>query len=135
MNDEQSRSRFTLARSARFASVDDNGDPHLVPIVFALVRDTIYFVIDFKPKKTTAGLKRLANIRSHPRVAVLVDHYDDDWNQLWWARADGRAVILDEIDPDALAALADRYPQYQQAPPGPMVAITVERWTGWAAVG
>jgi PPOX class probable F420-dependent enzyme len=135
MNDEQSRSRFTLARSARFASVDDNGDPHLVPIVFALVGDTIYFVIDFKPKKTTAGLKRLANIRSHPRVAVLVDHYDDDWNQLWWARADGRAVILDEIDPDALAALADRYPQYQQAPPGPMVAITVERWTGWAAVG
>lgn len=132
MNDEQSRARFAQERSARLATTDESGYPHLVPIVFAQVNDVIYFVIDFKPKKTL-GLQRLTNIRVNPHVAVLVDHYSDDWDQLWWVRADGTAVILDAIDPVAMAALADRYPQYRDPPPGPMVAITVDRWTGWMA--
>jgi len=33
-----------------------------------------------------------------------------------------------------LRPLADRYQQYRQAPPtGPVLAVTVEQWSGWAA--
>jgi len=39
-------------------------------------------------RKSTQRLRRLANIRQ-PKVTMLVDHYDDDWTQLWWVRATG----------------------------------------------
>ena len=62
--------------------------PHLVPITFAVDGDALYSAVDAKPKSTRA-LRRLANIAANPAVSVLVDHYDDDWTRLWWARADG----------------------------------------------
>ena len=133
-NGEQARARFAGARVGYLATVDKSGHPHLVPIVFTLLENTLYFVVDAKPKSTTR-LKRLHNIRGNPHVSVLVDHYDEDWNQLWWARADGTASVLDEIAPDAMSALAERYPQYQEWPPGPMVAIAVHSWSGWSARG
>ncbi len=97
--------------------------------------DRIYSAVDAKPKSST-DLRRLRNIRANPRVAVLADHYEDDWGRLWWVRADGQATILD--DPaamaQALALLAARYPQYRAQPPGgPVISIRVTRWTGWAA--
>ncbi len=70
------------------------------------------------------------NIAVNPRVSVLVDHYDDDWTQLWWARADGTAQLRD-IDRAKVKLLASRYPQYrEQPPPGPLIVVTVERWSG-----
>ena len=97
--------------------------------------DCICSAVDAKPKSST-DLRRLRNIRANPRVAVLADHYEDDWGRLWWVRADGHAAILD--DPaamaPALALLAARYPQYRDQPPvGPVISIRVDRWTGWAA--
>lgn len=120
---------------ARLASVTESGQPHIVPFTFVLDGDRIYSAVDAKPK-TTNSLRRLRNIRANPKVAVLADHYDEDWARLWWVRADGRAAVLDEPRQVArpLALLADRYPQYRQAPPpGPVIAVNVERWTGWAA--
>ncbi len=109
--------------------------PHVIPITFALEGDRIVSAVDAKPK-TTRQLQRLRNIRASPGVAVLADHYEDDWTRLWWVRADGRACVLD--DPAAMAgpirALVQRYPQYRDQPPsGPVISIAVERWTGWAA--
>jgi PPOX class probable F420-dependent enzyme len=125
-------SRFATARVARFATVDENGRPHLVPIVFAVEGQRIYHVVDAKPKRTTA-LRRVENVRSNPRVSALVDHYDDgDWDALWWARADGLARVLDPDEAEAAHAvelLAVRYPQQRAA--GAVVAIDVERWSGW----
>ena len=133
------------ARVARLASITEQGRPHLVPVTFALDGDLIYSAIDAKPK-TTRRLQRLANIRADGRVAVLADRYDDDWDRLWWARADGLAEILarpaagQPPGPAGLAGplelLAARYPQYRADPPaGPLIRIQVERWTGWAAAG
>ncbi len=97
--------------------------------------ECIYSAVDAKPKSST-DLRRLRNIRANPRVAVLADHYEDDWGRLWWVRADGQAAILDgpaEMAP-ALALLAARYPQYRGLPPGgPVISIRVTRWTGWNA--
>jgi PPOX class probable F420-dependent enzyme len=133
---EDARARFAGARVARLASADAEGRPHIVPIVFALDGDRIYSVVDQKPKRTTQ-LRRLRNIAENSRVSLLVDHYDDDWDGLWWVRADGNARLLDPDHDDDLEArhaielLRARYPQ--QRATGAVLAIDVERWSGWNA--
>jgi PPOX class probable F420-dependent enzyme len=133
------RARFADARVARLATASADGRPHVVPITFALLGDdTLVTAVDHKPKRTQA-LKRLANLRANPAVTVLVDHYSEDWEQLWWARADGRGRVLEPDEPEAargpaLDALAGRYPQYRERrPDGPVIVIAVERWSAWSA--
>ena len=136
MEAEEARALFASARVAHLATVDEEGRPHLVPITFALDGDVIRTAVDHKPKRTTR-LRRLRNIAANPRVSVLADHYSDDWSELWWARADGTARVLESQAPEhaeAVARLADRYEQYRERPPeGPAIAITVSRWSGWRA--
>jgi PPOX class probable F420-dependent enzyme len=130
----EARARFTAARVARLATADAAGRPHLVPIVFAVVDDQVYSAVDAKPKRTTA-LRRLANVRENPTVAMLVDHYDDaDWTALWWVRADGLGRVLDPGEPEAqraIARLAQRYPQQRVS--GAVLAVDVKHWSGWSA--
>lgn len=123
------------ARVARLATLDADGRPHLVPIVFALAGDTVYTAVDEKPKRSRA-LRRIENARERPDVTVLVDRYDEDWTQLWWVRIRGRARVLDEGEEAAAAleALRAKYPQYRGEPPGPPVlAVAVEDWRAWTA--
>src|SRR3954469_18228459 len=137
MRPDEAPGRFAAARGARLATVDGEGAPHLVPIVFAVEGSVVYSAVDAKPKRTTA-LRRLANVRANPRVALLVDHYDDaDWDELWWVRADGAGRVLNPSDDEARAAvwlLQARYPQHRATPPaGPVLAVDVHRWIGWSA--
>ena len=131
---EEARRRFAAARVARLASVDSSGHPHLVPIAFAVAGDRVYSAVDAKPKRTTA-LRRLANVRGNPAVAVLADHYEDaDWGALWWVRADGYGRVLDPADLEArqaVALLRERYLQFEAV--GEVLAIDVKRWSGWSA--
>jgi PPOX class probable F420-dependent enzyme len=131
---EEARRRFAAARVARLASVDSSGHPHLVPIAFAVAGDRVYSAVDAKPKRTTA-LRRLANVRGNPAVAVLADHYEDaDWGALWWVRADGLGRVLDPADLEArqaVALLRERYPRFEAV--GEVLAIDVKRWSGWSA--
>jgi PPOX class probable F420-dependent enzyme len=120
---------------ARMASSGPDGKPHIVPITFAIDGQVMYFAVDAKPKRT-ADLKRLRNIAANPAVSILVDHYEDDWKNLWWVRLDGRARILSEHDEieRALDLLAARYLQYRtNRPNGPVVAVAIERTSGWSA--
>lgn len=130
---EQPRRRVREARVARLATVSAAGHPHLVPCTFVLVGDLVYTAVDAKPK-STMSLRRLENIRANPQVALLVDRYDEDWSSLWWVRLDGAAQVF-ENGPErerALSLLADKYHQYREtAPPGPVIAMTVERWRSW----
>lgn len=133
MTPQEARSRLAAARVARLASVDAEGRPHLVPIAFALAEETIYSVVDAKPKRTLA-LRRLENVAANPRVSVLADHYVEDWARLWWVRADGSARIVQvgELEADrAVRMLATRYPQQRAV--GPVLAIDVDSWRGWSA--
>lgn len=139
MNSDEARACFAAALVARLATVSVDHRPHLVPITFALLDgDTLVTAVDHKPKRTVK-LQRLANISAHPSVAVLVDHYSDDWDELWWARADGRALLVEPpADPRlharSVAALAERYPQYREHPPSDtVIVVEVERWSGWTA--
>jgi PPOX class probable F420-dependent enzyme len=129
------RDRFGSARIARLATVDADGQPHLVPLCFALAEDRIVSVVDAKPKRSV-NLRRLANIRAQSRVSVLVDEYDEDWTRLWWVRADGAARVVESgaEREQAVAVLTAKYPQYERQPPGgPVVEVTVDRWRGWSA--
>ena len=132
----EARARFASARVARLATADAQGRPHVVPFVFALVGDTVVSAVDAKPKRSTA-LRRLANVAANPAVAVLADHYEDDWTALWWVRGDGRGRVVDAASAEgrhALELLADRYAQYRaEPPPGPVLAVDVARWSGWSA--
>ncbi|WP_255649786.1 TIGR03668 family PPOX class F420-dependent oxidoreductase [Nocardia australiensis] len=134
MSPDEARRRFAADPVARLATVSATGRPHIVPIVFVVADDLIYTSVDAKPK-TTLALRRLANIAANPAVAVLADHYRDDWTRLWWVRADGNARIADtDEDRTAKHLLTTRYPVYvQQPPPGPVIAIDVTRWSGWSA--
>jgi PPOX class probable F420-dependent enzyme len=134
MTPDEARRRFAGAQVAHLATADATGAPHIVPISFAIDGDTLYTAVDAKPKRGTP-LRRLANVAANPRVSVLVDGYDDDWTRLWWARADGRALVLagGETLEHALALLRGRYPQYAEAGPiGPVMQIRVDRWSGWS---
>jgi len=67
---------------------------------------------------------------------VLVDEWSEDWAQLWWVRLDCAASVVEDsaIRDRALAALTAKYAQYAATPPtGTVLALTVTRWTGWAA--
>ena len=137
MTPEAARERFAAERVARLATADAEGRPHLVPMVFVLAGETIYSAVDAKPKRTDR-LRRLANAAANPHVALLADHYDDaDWTALWWVRADGVARVLAPEDEEAVRAvdrLVARYAQYREARPhGPVLAVDVERWSGWSA--
>jgi PPOX class probable F420-dependent enzyme len=127
------RARLGTVPVVRIATSDAAGQPHLVVATFAVHGDQIYTAVDHKPK-STRNLRRLRNIEQNPRVAVLADHYEDAWQALWWVRADGRARILTGTAEVAepIQLLADRYWQYREnRPEGPVIAITVERWSGW----
>lgn len=135
MDGEQARERFTEARVAHLATADNHGRPHVVPVTFVVDGQALVFAVDDKPKTTTA-LHRLRNIAQNPQVSVLVDGYDEDWDRLWWARADGLAVILHSGDErsHAIELLCAKYDQYRERPPSDaVVRIEVRRWSGWSA--
>lgn len=128
------RERFAASPIARLATADAHGVPHAVPVTFVVLDDVVYFAVDHKPKSTW-NLRRLRNVRENPAVTVLVDHYDEDWSTLWWARADGQGQVLEggQQRDRAVGFLCGKYDQYEGSPPqGPVVAIRVEKWSGWA---
>jgi PPOX class probable F420-dependent enzyme len=131
MDDE----RLITARVARLATIDADGRPHLVPIVFALDGDTLYSAVDRKPKRSQT-LRRIENARVRPDVTVLVDHYNEDWGRLWWIRLRGRARVLDDGEERerALAVLRHKYPQYRnEQPDGPVLAVDIREVRDWSA--
>ena len=132
---EEAWRRLAAARIAYLATVRADGRPHVVPIVFAIDDDrTIYSIADPKPK-SGLDLLRHRNIAANPAVSLLVDEYGEDWEQLWWIRADGTArVVEDGPDRDTtIRLLRAKYPQYERwtTPFGAATVITVERVTSW----
>ena len=129
------RLRVVRARVGHLGTVGTAGGPHVVPVCFVLIRDTVYTAVDHKPKRT-GRLQRIANIEANPAACLLVSEYDDDWSRLWWVRLDGSARLAEpEAERErALDALAEKYTQYvERRPTGAVIALDVERWSSWAA--
>ena len=132
---EVARAFCERTRVARLATADAKRVPHLVPVCFAILGDSLYITIDEKPKRVDIPLKRLRNILENPEVAVTVDRWDEDWRRLAWVMLRGRAEILaDGAEHDrAQARLRERYPQYRSMDlaPLPVIALRIARVTAW----
>lgn len=112
--------RLREARVGRLATVDGRGHPTVVPFCFAVLGEDeplVVSVLDEKPKHVAdEDLARVRNIQRNPRVAVVVDQYDENWSGLWFVQAKGRARLVlpgDEVHTEAIAALREKYPQYE----------------------
>jgi PPOX class probable F420-dependent enzyme len=127
------------ARVARLATVDAQGQPHVVPIVFAYDGRRLFTPLDAKPKQVALDrLQRVKNIAANDQVAVVVDHYHEDWQQLAWVQLRGRAALItagEDYD-TGLGLLLQKYPQYTAMPLDgrPLIVVHVARLRGWRAI-
>jgi PPOX class probable F420-dependent enzyme len=135
VDDREAWERLSSARVGHLGTSGPDGLPHVVPFVFAVQGRTIYWAVDAKPKRSRE-LKRLTNIRANPNVDLVVDNYEEDWQNLWWIRAKGTARILEPGSEETRARelLTEKYQQYAATPPpGPVVAIDVVKLVSWEA--
>jgi PPOX class probable F420-dependent enzyme len=121
---------------AHLGLLDEDGHPRVQPVTFARVGDAIVSAIDDKPKRRPGELPaRVRRLRAHPRVALTVDRYDDDWTRLAWVQFLGD-VTIEPVDATALEALQRRYPVYRVTPPsGPVLKLLPERVLSWRSAG
>ena len=132
----QTRGFLDSRRVARFATADLDGQPHVVPICYAVSNDTAYFTLDEKPKRSTdKPLKRIRNLQQNPHVAFVVDRYDEDWTRLGWVMVQGEATLLEggKEHTKAQRLLKARYPQLDGMQIGdlPVIAIRIKRVVSW----
>jgi PPOX class probable F420-dependent enzyme len=130
----------TAARVARMATADQGGAPHAIPICYWFDGTNFYFAIDEKPKRVSgAGLKRMRNIASNPRVALIIDHYEEDWSELAYVLVHGVARVVEDSEEYMLALrhLRDKFRQYRamalSPDRNPIVRIEPERVHVWGA--
>jgi PPOX class probable F420-dependent enzyme len=132
---------LALAQSVRvghLATVDEQGQPHVVPVCWVWHEGAIYTPIDEKPKRPGGGpLQRERNIVRNAAVCLTVDRYDEDWTKLAWLQIRGVAAILRSglECPAALAELRMRYPQYRamDLESRPLIQITPSIVRSWRA--
>ncbi len=127
------------ARVARLATADPLGVPHLVPICFAHDGESFLSVLDRKPKRTSLkGLKRVRNILANPNVALLLDHYEEEWGRLWYVLITGTAQLIQDGEDHrrAIALLREKYPQYRDMDieEAPVIVITPAKYISWGHV-
>ena len=130
---------LAAARVARLATADAHGIPHIIPIVFAMDGLKLYTPIDAKPKRVApTELKRVRNLFINPRVAMVVDQYDEDWTRLAWVMVKGRGALVEKGDVHAAGVrlLQSKYPQYKTMPldDRPIIVVTPMAITSWGAV-
>ena len=125
------------ARRATLATLAPDGRGRLVPVCFVLVEGTVWTPLDEKPKSVSnpRALARVRDIERDPRVTLLVDRWSEDWSELRWLRFDGQAELVETADAAIIAALRAKYPQYadHDLESRPLIRITIDRSTGWAA--
>ncbi len=152
----EARTFLADARTATLATIDPEGRPRLVPICFVLAAadgpggPVLYSPLDEKPKAVAdpRSLARVRDILARPDVTILVDRWSEDWTELAWLRAGGRAALLepeaidaardpaieaDASPPGTIEALRAKYPQYRahRLESRPLIRITLERVVTW----
>jgi PPOX class probable F420-dependent enzyme len=127
-------------RVAHLATADRSAQPHVVPVCYACDGRALYIALDEKPKRVTPErLKRVHNILENSQVALVVDHYDDNWSRLAYMLVQGRAEILQPGDVEhdrALSLVRARYPQYRSMALElrPVIAIRPTTIVAWGAL-
>jgi PPOX class probable F420-dependent enzyme len=125
--------RFRASHHGTLGTVHADRGVDAVPVVFVVHDERFVIPIDTVKPKAGPMLQRLRNLLLDPRAVLLVDHYDDDWERLWWVRVHGRA---EQHVPTTsqLEALGAAFPVYG----GPdavtsVIVLEPSALTGWAA--
>jgi PPOX class probable F420-dependent enzyme len=124
------------ARVGHLGLMDDAGRPRVLPVTFALARGQAWSAVDDKPKRRPGEpLARVRWLTARPAASLTIDRYDDDWTHLAWVQLIGTGAVVDVGGhADVLRALAERYPQYRDRPPGgPLLRLTPDRSVCWRA--
>lgn len=123
--------KLEQARVARLATADKDGNPHCVPVCFCHWEGRLFIALDEKPKRVgVKQLKRVRNIEENPQATLLVDHYDEDWQQLWFLMIESRASV--EIIPErARQRLMEKYPQYRFQTLEQAIVLEPQRCVAW----
>ena len=137
---DQVRRFLNNHRVARFATAEPGGQPHVVPICYAVSDGSVYFTIDEKPKRLTdKPLKRIKNLQQNPYVALVIDRYEEDWTRLGWVMVQGEAALLDRGEEHATAQrlLKARYPQLEEMEISdlPVIGVRIKRVVSWGNLG
>lgn len=136
---DAARELLANARVAHLATADQYARPHAVPIVFVWRDGILYTPLDRKPKREDDwhALRRVRNIETNGRVAVVVDRYDEDWSRLAWVMLDGVATILETGEERDAAAvlLQEKYAQYEKLSLDgrPIVRVDIEHASEWSS--
>ena len=124
------------ARVGHLATADERGAPHVIPVCFALDRENLYSVLDQKPKRASlTRLRRVRNIMANPRAALIVDHYQEEWQGLWYILVRGSTELL--VDGEervaAIEVLRRKYPQYleMEIAENPVIKLTPQSIVTW----
>ncbi len=127
-------------RVGRLATCGPDGAPHVVPVCFAWDPDRarLYIALDAKPKRVDVRrLKRVRNILANPQVALVCDHYEEDWARLRYVLVHATAGLLEPgtaAQAAALVLLRAKYRQYRAMAleANPVIALGPTRVTAWA---
>lgn len=115
---------LTIWPVARLATINTDGSPHQIPIVFTWHEGCFWSPIDGKPKQSVQP-RRVNNSIQNPFGSLLLDSYVDDWTELWWIRADLeiKVILIDGTDlktdstvNQAISKLEEKYRQYDDTP-------------------
>ena len=126
-------------RVARLATANVDGQPHVIPVCYALDGGVIYSMLDLKPKRIQIlKLKRVRNILENPSVSLVIDDYMEDWNLLSYVLVMGTASLIQSgrEQQRATRLLREKYSQYRTllTDTAPALRIAVERVITWGAV-
>ena len=134
---DRERRYLDSARVGRLATADAEARPHAVPVCFALDGESVATPVDEKPKAVDpARLRRCRDVDENPRVALVVDHYLEDWSRLGWVQVRGTAALLDPgasrhgAAVDALRAKYDQYADHALES-RPVISVTPGSVRSW----
>jgi PPOX class probable F420-dependent enzyme len=138
MNTPHTEAMLREARVGRLATAGTDGQPHVIPVCFVFDGRAIYTPVDEKRKRAAPrGLRRVRNVKANPQVALVVDHYEEDWRRLRYLLVLGTAQLLEAGTEHAraIALLRDKYPQYRamRLEERPVIKITPGRVVAWEA--
>jgi PPOX class probable F420-dependent enzyme len=136
------QAKLKEARVARFATLDAEFGPHIVPVCFVYDGKVFYSAVDRKPKRVAPEkLARLRHITASPQIALIMDEYHEDWEQLWYVLVRGKAKLIPKSAHQerarAIRQLRAKYPQYATAmlpDDSPIIRITPEGITSWGRI-
>ena len=125
--------RLDSARRGFLATATDN-TPHVVPIVFVRIDQLLFSPIDGKPK-SKQQLRRIRNLERNPVCSLSIDHYSENWNELWWLRLDCRASVIPMND-DIARGLKEKYRNYESISVGESaISLAIHNYRFWSMDG